>query len=124
MDLKQVAFMLALRALVRRYLCSPRSNRGARRRQRADWSRPLPRPLIIRGVMQLSTLADVRELLRHLPDGHRERPTWRYIAAELGEGGRLRRRGRRVGRAADGAVNRARRPQDAVNASLELRRRR
>jgi hypothetical protein len=33
--------------------------------------------------MTLRTLADVRELMRHLPAGHRERPTWRRVAAEL-----------------------------------------
>jgi hypothetical protein len=43
----------------------------------------LPRPLVIPDVMTLSTLADVRELLRHLPADHRERPTWRHVAAEL-----------------------------------------
>jgi hypothetical protein len=33
--------------------------------------------------MTLSTLADVRALLWHLPAEHRERPTWRHVAAEL-----------------------------------------
>lgn len=33
--------------------------------------------------MTLKTLADVRALLRHLPDGHRERSTWRHVAAQL-----------------------------------------
>ncbi len=33
--------------------------------------------------MTLKTLADVRELMRHLPPEHRERPTWRHVAAEL-----------------------------------------
>ena len=36
-----------------------------------DWSRQLPRPIIIPRVMTLRTLADVRELLRHLPKEHR-----------------------------------------------------
>jgi len=52
-------------------------------RKRADWSRPLPRSLVIPTVMTLKTLADVRELMRHLPPEHRERPTWRHVAAEL-----------------------------------------
>ncbi len=52
-------------------------------RKRADWSRPLPQPLVIPTVMTLKTLADVRELMRHLPAEHRERPTWRHVAAEL-----------------------------------------
>ncbi len=52
-------------------------------RKRADWSRPLPQPLVIPTVMTLKTLADVRELMRHLPAEHRGRPTWRHVAAEL-----------------------------------------
>jgi hypothetical protein len=58
-------------------------------RKRADWSRPLPRPLIIPKVMKLTTLADVRELMRHLPN-HRAKATWQHVekqlnAAALGE---------------------------------------
>ena len=30
--------------------------------------------------MTLTTLADVRELMRHLPAEHRGRHTWRYVA--------------------------------------------
>ena len=52
---------------------------------RPDWSRPLPRPLVIPGLMTLTTLADVRELMKHLPKGHRERSTWRHVAACLNE---------------------------------------
>jgi hypothetical protein len=50
---------------------------------RPNWSRPLPRPLKIPSVTTLKTLADVRELLKHLPDGHRERSTWRHVAKQL-----------------------------------------
>jgi hypothetical protein len=59
-------------------------------RKRADWSRPLPRPLIIPKVMKLATLADVRELIQHLPKDRRAKSTWQHIekqlnAAALGE---------------------------------------
>ena len=33
--------------------------------------------------MTLSTLGDVRELMRHLPKEHRARHTWRHVVAEL-----------------------------------------
>jgi hypothetical protein len=61
-----------------------------RERTRLNWSRPLPRPLKIPSVMTLKTLADVRTLMQHLPDGHRERSTWQHVekqlnAAALGE---------------------------------------
>jgi len=56
-------------------------------RKRADWSRRLPRSLIIPTVMTLKTLADARTLMRHLPAEHQERPTWRHVAAELEQGG-------------------------------------
>jgi len=56
------------------------------RTRRADWSRPLPRPLAIPGVMQLITLADVRALVEmHLPRHIRAKPTWRYVASRLKE---------------------------------------
>jgi hypothetical protein len=45
-------------------------------RNLADWSRKLPRPLVIPKVTKLTTLADVRELLRHLPKHYREKSTW------------------------------------------------
>jgi hypothetical protein len=53
------------------------------RKARPNWSRPLPRPLVIPGVMTLATLADVRELMRHLPRQAREKDTWRHVAAML-----------------------------------------
>ena len=43
----------------------------------------MPRPLKIPSVTTLKTLADVRTLMQHLPDGHRERSTWRHIAKQL-----------------------------------------
>ena len=39
--------------------------------QRQNWSRRLPRPLLIPDVMVLATVADVRELMRHLPSDRR-----------------------------------------------------
>jgi hypothetical protein len=56
-----------------------------RERTRPNWSRPLPRPLEIPSIMTLKTLADVRELLKHLPKGHRERSTWRHVETCLNE---------------------------------------
>jgi len=48
-----------------------------------NWSRPLPEPLVIPKVMTLRTLADVRELMRHLPEDRRARSTWRRVAADI-----------------------------------------
>jgi hypothetical protein len=53
-----------------------------------DWSRRLPRPLIIPTVMTLYTLTDVRELMRHLPQDRRARPTWRHVQATLANAAR------------------------------------
>ena len=50
---------------------------------RPNWSRPLPRPLKIPSVMTLKTLADVRELVRHLPAERRKLNTWRHVAKQL-----------------------------------------
>ena len=50
-----------------------------------DWSRQLPRPIIIPRVMTLRTLADVRELLRHLPKEHRAKQTWQHVTTQLDE---------------------------------------
>jgi len=55
---------------------------------RPNWSRLLPRPLVIPKVMTLKTLADVRELMRHLPRATRERDTWRHVAEQLAEAAR------------------------------------
>lgn len=52
--------------------------------KRSDWSRPLPRPIVIPGVMTLSTLADVRALVeRHLSAERRSRSTWQHISSLL-----------------------------------------
>jgi hypothetical protein len=51
---------------------------------RLNWSRPLPRPLVIPDVMKLATLADVRALIeKHLPKDRRERRSWRHVTGEL-----------------------------------------
>jgi hypothetical protein len=40
--------------------------------------------MIVAGVIRLSTLADVRELLdRHLPSEFKNKTTWRYVTGEL-----------------------------------------
>jgi hypothetical protein len=53
-------------------------------RPRLNWSRPLPRPLVIPDVMKLATLADVRVLIKkHLPKDRRDRLPWRHVAEEL-----------------------------------------
>src|SRR5260370_30674889 len=52
---------------------------------RPNWSRPLPRPLVIPRVVTLKTLADARELMRHLPNGHRQRSTWRHVEAQVAD---------------------------------------
>jgi hypothetical protein len=55
-----------------------------KRPPRLNWSRRLPRPLVIPEVMKLATLADLRALIdKHLPKDRRERRSWRHVAAEL-----------------------------------------
>lgn len=51
--------------------------------QRQNWSRRLPRPLLIPDVMMLATLADVRTLMQHLPADRRELSTWRQVSADI-----------------------------------------
>jgi hypothetical protein len=48
-----------------------------------DWSRPLTHRIVIRTVATLSTLADMRAPIEHLPNDHRDDPTWRHVAAQL-----------------------------------------
>ena len=63
----------------------PKTVQGTKAVQ-ADWSRRLPRPIVIPDVMTLSTLADVRTLIeKHLPPRLRKKTTWRYVAAKLKE---------------------------------------
>ena len=50
---------------------------------RPNWFRTLPQPLLIPDIMVLATLADVRELIRHLPEDRRERPMWQRVAADI-----------------------------------------
>ena len=57
--------------------------------RRPDWSRPLPRPLVIPTVLNLVTLDDVRTLIeRHLPMQTRNKPNWRYVRERLAEAAR------------------------------------
>ena len=50
---------------------------------RPNYSRPLPRQLTIPTVMDLVTLADVPELIRHVPKERRDNLNWRHVADEL-----------------------------------------
>jgi hypothetical protein len=45
----------------------------------------LPQTLVIPSIMTLRTLADVRELLGHLPEEYRAKATWHYVATKLDE---------------------------------------
>jgi hypothetical protein len=51
-----------------------------------NWSRRLPRPLTITPVMNLTILADVRDLVdKHLPAPYRHKATWRHVSTQLAE---------------------------------------
>jgi hypothetical protein len=52
---------------------------------RPNWSRPLPRTLIIPGGMTIRTLADVRTLISRVPKERRARATWQYGERQLAE---------------------------------------
>ena len=53
--------------------------------KRPDWSQRLPRTITIPEAVTLRTLADVRELLTHLPERCRDKSTWEYVADRLTE---------------------------------------
>jgi hypothetical protein len=51
---------------------------------RPDWSLPLRRPLTIPTVMNLKTLADVRDLVeKHLPEQYSRKPASRHVSTEI-----------------------------------------
>jgi hypothetical protein len=54
---------------------------------RPNWSRSLPRPLSIvyngKKFLRLTTLADVRDFLGHIPKERRQRNTWQQVETEL-----------------------------------------
>ncbi len=52
-------------------------------RKRPDWSRRLPRPLIIPTIMTFKTRADVRKLIMHLPESFHAKSTWHCVAGQL-----------------------------------------
>ena len=61
-----------------------RSYRGAASLPRPNWSRPLPKLLIVSGVMTAATLNDVRVMIeRHLPAASRAKEMWTYVSNEL-----------------------------------------
>jgi hypothetical protein len=58
-------------------------------RTRPNWTRPLPRPVTVPVVINLTTLADVRALIdRHLPAHTHNDATWRYVREKLAEAAR------------------------------------
>ena len=57
-------------------------------RKRPDYSRPLPRPLVIPSVTRLKTLADVRKLIGRMPMDFRTKETWQRIAALVDDAAR------------------------------------
>jgi hypothetical protein len=42
-----------------------------------------PGPIVIPKIMTIAALAEARELMRHPPEGRRERRTWHHVASEL-----------------------------------------
>ena len=61
-----------------------RSYRGAASLRRPNWFRPLPKLLIVSGVLRVATLDDVRVMIeRHLPVPSRAGEMWGYVSNEL-----------------------------------------
>ena len=53
---------------------------------RANWSLPLPRPLVVSGLMTVVTLNDARMLIeRHLQGESRAKEMWMHVSKELQE---------------------------------------
>jgi class 3 adenylate cyclase len=51
---------------------------------RPNWSRPLPKLLIVSGVMTVATLNDARVMIeRHVPVASRANEMWRYVSNQL-----------------------------------------
>ena len=51
---------------------------------RPNWSRRLPKPIVIPEVTALATLADVRTLIdERLPANYRAKQTWQYVSKLL-----------------------------------------
>ena len=50
--------------------------------KRPDWSRPLPQA-VIPNAITLNTLADLRELIGHLPKEFRSKATWQSVIGHL-----------------------------------------
>jgi len=74
---------------------APQRQNDSRRRQqfsypvpsslpRANWSLPLPHPIVVSGVMTVATLNDAWALIeRHLQGDSRAKEMWRYVSHEL-----------------------------------------
>jgi hypothetical protein len=54
--------------------------------KRLNWSRPLPRPIVIPKVMALKTIADIRVLVvTHLPAERRQLVTWQTVERHMNQ---------------------------------------